>query len=1660
MILRFCFSVSSIAIATSLAQGQMVPPAQGQTLWDYHTGFMTEPGVSEFSEEEGSALSLHNKMMMQWAPRLFPSGDLHGITEAVRQQMTRMLTHTRSGGGIVSNWSPLGPMDMPNYQNTGIPNSRNGTGQIHVITFDPGYGTGNSTVYCGSSYGGMFKSTNGGDSWTSMTDHAFPFTPVSDIVVLDQDPQTLIVGTGGADGFRYSSGVWRSTNGGVDWEHISVGFLSEATMFVNVYNVEVLQSNPDIAFIATTNGLYKTTNALATASSVTWELVFAPTDENYWSGLTFGKGSATVLYASGKNVYRSTDQGDTWSTITGPGTGLDLSDATWSARPAVSRIHVEAARSSAYSNYLYALVNTGRNNSGAGSYPFRFDASTGTWEGSTTALSSGGATAPGWVPIGISPQDANGHLVYYGGLQIKRSPNHWQSPYTAIATTKVHDDVQALVFTPSGDELWAGTHGGVFRCQDAYATAITNAPWQARNSGLNVGLVYCNASSPTDRFGVLSGDQDNGLRRMDPGLGEPGTWRSLLIGDGSRVAYSSDGEHEYGVDYRNMTVYKWRDHSTTTNESTNLAAIGAWTGDPRRAIEPNENDGRMMFGYTDIWEETDPDATIGNMGSSGGHIRLTQYEFDNIDEYIVDCMRMQFTDAVIAPTNEAYIYLATPARAQNSDCPNGPYPSSLIRSIIPAQINMFGHYALEGVELPGAGISVTQIVVDPTDPERIWIACSGFEADQKVLCSNSRGDVGSWVNWDPNGTLPNLPVNDLIYQKGTDGGLYVAMDVGVYYRNNSSEDWTPYYETLPNVQVNDLDINYCAGKIRAGTYGRGLWESDLAERPTVEKVVSASVTWDFHRNLAQDLHVTNNATLTISSTVNFAPDTRLIIDPGAHVIVLDGGRLTNLCGEDWDRVEVRGNTSVDQVPLTDQGYLELRAGAVVEHVRNGVCLFGTDAEGDPDLATTGGVVRSIGTATNPVIFRDCKRGIWAKDYNFYQRSKVLYTNMESSLDGTIDHIRLEGLRNFPINHSSFTAVGFHDTPAPTGIRSFDSRFTVQDCSFANLTTGVRASDATLVKPCYVRNNSFDHCDRGITLNGVYNAEVTGNTFLIPASGGSWIPDPSMFYYPIPYGAYLYDCEGYEVEGNDFMGTSAHGNIGLLIRGSDQLPNEFALNTFKKLYVGSQVQGYNRSPDDGLKFRCNLYGNTDGTDGCVYDMALTTDDAAIAPVQGSVDDPAGNRFYPNCTTSGEETDIYVDHQSSSGFLYFHHEDEFTDPGCITSAVIPQATDYGFDESGPGTSCPDDPSHVISISAHKSAFHAATGPYVALKAVYDGEVNGGNTEDLVHMVADENIPSFTLRNALLAASPRLNDSVVIPAILRDPAMDEGHLVQVLLANSPLSADAGQAVKGSYVEELYTELWEQQQNHELRWTTLVEAELSLLRIGAERSRHDYFRGLLENDSTGIALMSMDEVVNDTVVPATPMEQIALLIAQADWTEADDRLADPNAYGLREDLAVVMTVVRLITEDVDVALATVNAAETPLRLIASDIRSQGHGVARNLLERFLSDSLLEPVILPGTERTMIASTTSKAGQQSRIEARPNPASTLVSVLLRGAPIGQGAYLNLADAKGMVVKRIPLIPFQSFVDLNVADMSSGLYRLSLSGINCEYPGVSLSIVH
>ena len=80
--------------------------------------------------------------------------------------------------------------------------------------------------------------------------------------------------------------------------------------------------------------------------------------------------------------------------------------------------------------------------------------------------------------------------------------------------------------------------------------------------------------------------------------------------------------------------------------------------------------------------------------------------------------------------------------------------------------------------------------------------------------------------------MPNLPVNCIVHQKQANGDIYVGTDVGVYHKDNSMTDWAPYMNGLPNVVVNELEINYNTQKIVAATFGRGIWESDLNTNST------------------------------------------------------------------------------------------------------------------------------------------------------------------------------------------------------------------------------------------------------------------------------------------------------------------------------------------------------------------------------------------------------------------------------------------------------------------------------------------------------------------------------------------------------------------------------------------------------------------------------------------------------------------------------------------------------------------------------------------------------------------------------------------------------------------------------------------------------------
>jgi hypothetical protein len=549
-------------------------PEPGQNLWQWHQSFIADPVVlaGANSDEEGSSYAQHEKTMMQWAPRLFPTGDLQHIGAAARAHHEFLQVNSRDEEPFISNWMALGPFSTPP---SAYAVNHTGVGQIHRIVFAPGYGATNTTVYCASGFGGLFKSTDDGTTWQAMTDQSFAFTGVSDLYI---EPATgaLFVATGASDeSLRYSTGVWRSANNGDSWENITQDlYFGPTAQANNIFKLLVSPADPNVQLIATINGIYKTTNALASAELVTWQQVLYPLDqgdepiENYWKALTFQFGSNEVLFASGKDIYISTDAGETWSSITGAGTGLDFAQAPWNlsaptANGAALCSRINLVVSSRDANQLHAFVNLGRNGNGS-SHAFVLDIANMSWTYRYMVTNDSGSntSSPSWVAFAASPAGTP-ETYFYGGRFLKRGAGS-TSP-SNIGNGTLHDDFQEAVFSPDGTKLWIGTHGGVYRASNPYGPFLTSE-WEPLNNQLQVGTIYACSANPVKSVSAFIGNQDCGTSyRVPLQFSSTGDWKHLMGGDGTTNVISPDGVRAWNF-LLNPRSYYYRHTVPFTNQ--------------------------------------------------------------------------------------------------------------------------------------------------------------------------------------------------------------------------------------------------------------------------------------------------------------------------------------------------------------------------------------------------------------------------------------------------------------------------------------------------------------------------------------------------------------------------------------------------------------------------------------------------------------------------------------------------------------------------------------------------------------------------------------------------------------------------------------------------------------------------------------------------------------------------------------------------------------------------------------------------------------------------------------------------------------------------------------------------------------------------------------
>jgi hypothetical protein len=586
-------------------------------------------------------------------------------------------------------------------------------------------------------------------------------------------------------------------------------------------------TDANILYIATNHGVWKTTNALSTC---TWSRVLGSDNEVY-RGLAFKPGTPTTVYASGTDIKKSTNSGSSWSSLTGTGTGLDFSLTPFNDKY-IELINIDVT--AANNSLLYATIVAVEND---GSPPFHYfyKYNGSSWTQKTSL--SGENTYTG-TRLAIECSDADENAVYIGQERVFRTLDGGAN-WTALISYYggiVHPDVHDIKFSPDGTILYAATDGGLYKTTNPTYTG-GYPTWTTLNTGLQLGLVYKLGASATNSDLIMIGELDCGSNLYN-NTGSPSQpWTIAFWADGMETLIDRNDEDEMycstngaNANRINKTTSQWVSGSSTFTGPSDESSDWVFP------IIQNENNNMIYVGYKDIYKTVTSSPSWTRLSNFFGEFSTGLYAY--------------LKTVSISNLNPNYIYTATRTAG-------GTYSPHLFKTIIGGG---YGAGCLspnppcwEEMSPPDIA-EITGIAIHPDYPEKIWITYSGYTTDKVKYYDGS-----SWSSYSTG--LPAMPINCIVYEKGSADGLYVGTDVGVYFRNKNMSAWEKYNESLPNVIINELEINYGINKIRAATFGRGVWQSSLACPTNYDITLSGAHSFNYFYEAENNI----NSTGTIAS---------------------------------------------------------------------------------------------------------------------------------------------------------------------------------------------------------------------------------------------------------------------------------------------------------------------------------------------------------------------------------------------------------------------------------------------------------------------------------------------------------------------------------------------------------------------------------------------------------------------------------------------------------------------------------------------------------------------------------------------------------------------------------------------------------------------------
>lgn len=669
-------------------------------------------------------------------------------------------------------------------------------------------------VYVATGSGGIFKTTNGGMSWTPIFERQGTMS-VGDIALEPNNPDVIWVGTGEGNprnSVSFGDGVYKSLDGGRTWRHLG---LRDSN---SINRILLHPTNPNIAYVAAQGHIWGANEErgvfMTTDGGESWKKTLYLDTTHGAADLEMDPQNPNILYAgmwhferkpwtftSGSEkggVYRSLDGGRTWNKLTN---GLPK---------LIGRISVRVAPSNA--NIVYVLLES---REGA---LYRSDDK---GENFQLVYRNQNIVQRGfyYTTVRVDPQNEN--RVYAVSSPLFVSLDGGRN--FQMISPNTHIDYHALWIDPTNPKyMWQGQDGGVAVTRDG-------EKWEYINN-FPTGQFYQVYADNRQPFYYLSGGlQDNGSWTGPSRTREPAgilndDWRMVSFGDGFYAINHADDPDLYLTESQGGSVV--RTDMRNREQQSVIPYVGGGGGAAENLkyrfnwnapLVPSPHDkntvylgGNVVFKSTDFgksWAKISDDLTTNDktkQKSAGGPVanENTSAEYYCTILSIAESPRQ--AGMIWAGTDDGNVQLTTDS---------GRTWTNLSKNI-------------KGIP---EWSSVSHIEPSRTNANTAYVAFDRHKMDDYRPYVYKTTDGGKSFKNVSEGLPRNAYVHALLEDPKNANLIYAGTELGLFASYTGGENWMSLgLKNLPHVAVHDIVVHPRDNDLILATHGRSLWVFDDA----------------------------------------------------------------------------------------------------------------------------------------------------------------------------------------------------------------------------------------------------------------------------------------------------------------------------------------------------------------------------------------------------------------------------------------------------------------------------------------------------------------------------------------------------------------------------------------------------------------------------------------------------------------------------------------------------------------------------------------------------------------------------------------------------------------------------------------------------------------